>query len=95
MDAHTLYKHWFHIPFVKYLTRYIARFGTTMVIAIGGRMITEYFFAQVGINIVTWILSGIVLVLLTGGCLWILYHSSNEYKFLINMVKQNLYKVKE
>lgn len=95
MDAHTLYKHWFHISIVKYLTRYIARFGTTVVIAIGGRMITEYFFAQVGINIVTWILSGIVLVLLTGGCLWILYHSSNEYKFLINMVKQKLFKVKE
>ena len=92
MDAHTLYKHWFHIPFTKYLARYTVRFGTTVVLAICGKMFVTFFFAKIGINIFSWLLSGIILVLMTGCCLWLLYYRSDEYRYLVQNVKQRLKK---
>lgn len=92
MDAHTLYKHWFQIPFTRYLTRYAVRFGTTAVLAVCGKIFVTFFFAKFGINIVSWLFTAIILVLMTGCCLWLLYHRSDEYRYLIQTVKTRLKK---
>ena len=90
MDAHTLYKHWFHLSFGKYLGRYIEQFGITCVLAVIGKMITLFFFEKIGIGVVSWMLSGIVLLLMTSSFLWLFYHRTDEYRYLANMVKRKL-----
>lgn len=92
MDAHTLYKHWFHVPFIKYVARYATRFGLTCIFAIGGKWLTSQLMLQMELNLFSWCVSGVVLVVLLVTCLWVIYHRTDEYQYLVKMVKKKLIK---
>ena len=91
MDAHTLYKYWFNIPTSKYFKRYIFQFGLTVIVSVLGYIISNIIFGNFGINILTWILSGCILVLITCSILLLLYRHSEEYNYFLTLIK-NRYK---
>lgn len=94
MDAHTLYKYWFCMSFAKYFGRYLFELAITIGLSLAGLGITGLLFARCGITLITWLIAGIILSALVLSVLFIIYHKTDEFKFVIGMIEKRLSKLK-
>ncbi|MBI9096387.1 MAG: hypothetical protein JEY71_16095 [Sphaerochaeta sp.] len=81
MDAYTLYKHWFLIPYRYYLQLYVFRFILTGVTASLLYFVSRALFIHFGIFIWSWILIAMLIILITLATVVLIFHNTDEYKY--------------
>lgn len=90
MDACVLYKYWFHKKYMNYVVRYLLRMLLVIGIALIGRRITTFVFQALGLSLVTWIMSGIILSAMSFIILITIYQKTDEYKYFAQLIKRNV-----
>ncbi len=94
MDAKTLYKYWFKVPFIQYVKTYIVRFVLCLAVCVGSRYMTSKFFDVAGLNIVTWLGAAIVCVAISAIVLFVIYGRTDDFKYYLNLCKKLIRKTK-
>lgn len=85
MDARTLYKHWFKMPFRVYLKTYILRFLLCAVTTVVCKVISDLIFTALGINIFTWLLVAFVCVAISVGVILAVFRKTDEFKYFVDL----------
>ncbi|MBR5496322.1 MAG: hypothetical protein IKV58_02930, partial [Oscillospiraceae bacterium] len=94
MDARTLYKHWFKVPFIQYVKTYVARFILCVAICIASKYVISRFFDFAGLNIITWLAGAIICVIISVATLWAIYSKTDDFKYYLDLCKKLVKKVK-
>lgn len=87
MDAHTLYKYWFRLSFKNYMKKYIVCALLTILAVIIGVTIRNIVFRLLGITIISWILSGICITVLSLIVFVGTFRKSNEFAYFMNQMQ--------
>ena len=85
MDDFILYRYWFEQPFLRYVICYGKQALLTLALAFVGKMTSDYLFHNLGINLFTWILCGIVVSVITVGILALLYWKKEDFQYYKNL----------
>lgn len=85
MDAFVLYRYWFKQPFLRYVICYGKQALLTLAIAFVGKMTSDYLFHNLGINLFTWILCGIIVSVITVAILVLLYWKKEDFQYYKNL----------
>ncbi len=85
MDAHTLYKHWFKMPFRIYLKTYILRFLLCAVTTVVCKVISDLIFTGLGINVFTWLLVAFICVAVSVGVILAVFGKTEEFKYFVDL----------
>lgn len=94
MDARVLLKHWFQKRFVSYIVPYILRMFLTAGVALLGRKMTAFVFQALGMSLMTWIMSGVLLSAISCLCLVAIYRKTDEYTYLLQVLKGSIRKLR-
>ncbi len=86
MDAHTLYKYWFKVPFIQYAKKYIIRFILCLIVSVASKYIVELFLGVVGLSIINWIISAFICLAISCGIIILIYSRTEEFKYFLNIV---------
>lgn len=87
MDARTLYKHWFKVNFVEYISQYLLNAGLTLISAIMLKKLLKIYFMYFGITIISWLLAAIFAVAATSSVLILLFRKKDEFLYFRNLLK--------
>lgn len=87
MDARTLYKHWFKKPFMAYIKTYVFRLGLFIITSIVCKYIVNQIYAMIELNIFTWIMTGVVCLMISVFVLAGIYGKTEEFQYYIGIIK--------
>ena len=94
MDAFVLYKYWFKKSYMLYIKKYVAQFTLTVVLAVLGKKCTSLIFNCLGLNFLSWILSGLLLSAIVLSIVFLLFRKRDEFSFFVGIIIRLLKKVK-
>ena len=98
MDAKTLYKYWFKVSFKQYIKIYFEKIILTVVTGILIKEFTNLYFSFFGINVYTWLIAAISIVVILIILIIILFRNKIEFQYYKELIKKIvcrfLYKVK-
>lgn len=94
MDARILYKYWFKIPFSYYIYHYILKLLIVIVMCLSMKFFTSIVFCFFGIDLLSWILCALCCTLFSCFVLVVVWWRTEEFKFLVSLVKRTFKVVK-
>lgn len=93
-DPHTLYKHWFERSFSRFILAYLKKMLVVAFLSVGCKYVVDLLFTLLGLNFQTWILAGVVCVVVCVALIVLLYHRTKEFEFFGNKAKAAIGKIK-
>lgn len=90
MDPFILYKYWFESTFCEFIGKYIKNFLLIIIMTILCKITTTIVFNILGVDILGWIICGILCISICSAIIFFVYKKSDEYWYFKNLIKKVL-----
>lgn len=87
MDAHTLYKYWFKVPFRNYIKKYVSRCLLCLGTSIICKYATAKLFHIIGLNAFTWMTAAVICFIISGLIVTIIYRKTEGFQYYLQLLK--------
>ena len=94
MDARVLFRHWFEVPFVWYVRKYILRFCLFGILCGSLKLLTGWVFHTMGISVLSWLICACICTIICITAFWILWSKANEFIYLRMLLNKLFSRIK-